>query len=91
MPWIETEDCSGCGICVSKCPVGTIYLQESVAFIDMTNCIHCGVYHSVCPKGVVRHNSEKIIEEVKANVDKTKIFMEDWIDTLVVKKKNKNA
>jgi len=37
MPWIETEDCSGCGICVSKCPVGTIYLQEGVALFNHKN------------------------------------------------------
>jgi len=77
MPWIETEDCSGCAICVNKCPVDTIFLQDSVASIDMTNCIHCGVCHSACPQGAVRHDSEKIPEEVRENVNITKGFMED--------------
>src|SRR6056297_2727211 len=77
MPWVKKEDCVGCGICVDKCPVGSITLTDGVASIDMTNCIHCGVCHSACPRGAVEHDSEKIPEEVRANVDKTKSFMED--------------
>jgi len=76
MPWVKKEDCVGCGICVDKCPVGSITLRDGVASIDMTSCIHCGVCHSACPKGAVEHDSEKIPEEVKANVAETKGFME---------------
>lgn len=71
------EDCIGCGICVDKCPVGSISLKNSVAVIDMTDCIHCGICHTACPKGAVKHDSDKIPDEVRANVVKTKEFMED--------------
>ncbi len=76
MPWIKKEDCVGCGVCVEKCPVGAISLEEGVAVINMSNCIRCGVCHNVCPKGAVRHDSEKIDEEVEENVRKTKKFMD---------------
>lgn len=76
MPWIKSEDCDGCGVCISKCPVDSISLKNGAAVIDMTNCIHCGVCHTVCPNDAVRHDSEKIPDEVRLNVSKTKGFME---------------
>ena len=76
MPWIKSEDCNGCGICISKCLVDSISLKNGVAVIDMTNCIHCGICHTVCPNDAVRHDSERIPEEVRANVSRTKEFME---------------
>jgi ferredoxin len=79
MPWVKKEDCVGCGICVDQCPVGSITLRDAVASIDMASCIHCGVCHTACPKGAVRHDSEKIPEEVRENVNITKGFMEDCV------------
>jgi len=76
MPWIKGEDCVGCGMCVEKCPVGTISIEKGVAVIDMANCIHCGICHDACPEGAVRHDSERIEEEVETNVRKTKEFMD---------------
>ena len=76
MPWITAEDCTGCGICVEKCPVGTIFLENDVAVIEMEDCIRCGLCHDVCPLELVRHDSEKIPDEVKANVERTEEFME---------------
>ncbi|MDP8201833.1 MAG: 4Fe-4S binding protein [Candidatus Tenebribacter burtonii] len=75
MPWINGEDCIGCGLCVENCPIGTISIENGVAEIDMVNCIHCGICHDICPKDAVKHDSEKIPDEVKANVTKTKEFM----------------
>ncbi|MCD6490401.1 MAG: 4Fe-4S binding protein [Thermodesulfobacterium sp.] len=75
MPWVKREDCIGCGMCVEECPVGAISLEKDVAVIDMANCIRCGVCHDVCPEGAVRHDSERIEEEVEENVRKTKECM----------------
>ncbi len=75
MPWIDKKLCTGCGVCVENCPVGAISLENGVAVINMADCIHCGICHDGCPKGAVRHDSEKIPDEVKANVTKTKEFM----------------
>jgi len=76
MPWIDEDKCVSCGICVEKCPVGAISMEDKKAKINMQECIHCGTCHSACPQEAVRHDSEKIPENIKANVEKTKTFME---------------
>ena len=75
MPWIDKNKCIGCSICVEKCPVDTIYMDNGHAEINMDNCIHCGICHNVCPENAVRHDREKIPDEVEANIAKTKEFM----------------
>jgi len=76
MPWVDKEKCTGCGICVEKCPVDTISMEDEKAKINMDECIHCGVCHDVCPQQAVRHDSEKTPEDIKANVEMTKRYME---------------
>ncbi len=75
MPWIDENECTGCGICVEKCPVSAISMEDCKAKINMEQCIHCGTCHSVCPRGAIKHDSEKIPEEIKTNVEMTKNFM----------------
>jgi len=76
MPWIDKNNCIGCGICADECPVDTIYMGNGKAEVDMDGCIHCGLCHGVCPEGAVKHDSELIPEEVKANIEETKGYME---------------
>jgi Fe-S-cluster-containing hydrogenase component 2 len=69
MPWVNQELCTGCGTCVEECPVDAITLTEDdVAQIDDEQCIRCGTCHDVCPVEAVRHDSERIPEEVEANL-----------------------
>ena len=76
MPWVDAGKCVGCGLCVRECPTETISMKEGVAEIDMGGCIHCGKCHDVCRQEAVRHDSEKIPEEVEKNVQETKRFMD---------------
>ncbi|MFO7797190.1 MAG: indolepyruvate ferredoxin oxidoreductase subunit alpha [Promethearchaeati archaeon] len=68
MPWIDKEKCDGCEICIEECPADAISMIEGKAEIDMIICIRCGTCHKVCPQHAARHDSEKIPEEVEANV-----------------------
>jgi ferredoxin len=76
MPWIDKGMCIGCGICVEECPVDAIVMEDEVAEIYMNDCIHCGRCHDVCDQEAVRHDSEKVSDEVKSNVEETKYFMD---------------
>jgi ferredoxin len=73
MPWVSEDMCVGCGVCVDDCPVGAIILKEDQkAIINEDECIRCGKCHDVCPEEAVRHDSERIPQEVEANIEKTK-------------------
>ena len=68
MPWIKKELCTGCEACVVECSVGAISMEKDIAFINENECIRCGVCHEVCPEDAVRHDGERIPEEVQANL-----------------------
>ena len=68
MPWVNQELCNGCGICIEECPVGAMSQEGDIAVINESECIRCGRCHDVCPQEAVRHDSERIPEEVAANL-----------------------
>jgi len=72
MPWVNEDMCTGCGVCVEECPVDAMSVVDDTAHIDDEECIRCGRCHDVCPEEAVRHDSEKIPEEVEANLEWTK-------------------
>jgi len=72
MPWVNEEMCTACGICVEECPVNAIALTDRTAHIDEDKCIRCGHCHDVCPEEAVRHDSERIPQEVEANLARTR-------------------
>jgi ferredoxin len=78
MPWIEKDRCTGCGICARECPVNAISVKEGKAEIDMGKCIRCGKCHDVCPLNAVKHDSERIPQEVEENLKKTGELMKNF-------------
>jgi len=69
MPWIKQDLCTGCSLCVEECPVGAIALSaDDFAEIDEAKCIRCGRCHDVCPQEAVRHDGERIPQEVAENL-----------------------
>ena len=77
MPWIDKENCSGCGICIDECPTKAISVEKRKAEIDMSLCIRCGLCHDICGRDAIRHDSEKTADRIKDNVDETKRFMDE--------------
>jgi ferredoxin len=80
MPWVDKDKCVGCDVCIEKCPSGAIVKVDNKAEINMQNCIRCGTCHGICPVEAVRHDSEKIPTDVKANIEMTKQFMAACVD-----------
>ena len=69
MPWVNHEMCSGCGVCVEECPVEAMSIGDSgYADINEDDCIRCGKCHEVCPQEAVRHDGERIPQEVADNL-----------------------
>jgi len=75
MPWINKDMCTGCQICVNECSADAISIEDGAAVINQSKCIRCGVCHDVCPSDAVRHDGEKIPEEVKSNLN--------WVEQLL--------
>jgi len=69
MPWVDEERCTGCGTCVEACPANAItFTKAGKADINDSECIRCGTCHHVCPAEAVRHDSERIPQDVEANL-----------------------
>jgi len=78
MPWVNEEMCTACGTCVEECPVGAISISNETAHIDDKECIRCGRCHDVCPQEAVRHDSERIPQEVEANIAGTRDLLKHF-------------
>jgi len=46
---VEVEKCTGCGECVSACPLDSIAVTDGKAVVD-DSCAECGACIDVCPQ-----------------------------------------
>ncbi len=53
---IESELCTGCGLCIQVCPRETIALQDQKACVVGLESLNCGHCAAACPTGAVRVN-----------------------------------
>jgi len=50
---VDTEKCTGCGLCVDACPVEAIRLDDGVALVDKEACTECGLCVDECPNEAI--------------------------------------
>jgi len=81
MPWVNQAMCTGCEVCIEECPVDAIELVEGKGFIKNELCIRCGKCHDSCPEEAIRHDSERIPEEIATNLDRTRTFLKYFTTT----------
>ena len=77
---VNTKLCKGHGICVERCPMEAVKVEDKVSSIDLARCIGCGLCVPTCPVNAIRH-----VKKAKETVPpKTE---EDLYDTIMARKK----
>ena len=51
---LDTAACKGCGICVGRCQMDALTLEDGRIRLDPRRCIGCGLCVSTCPAGALR-------------------------------------
>jgi NAD-dependent dihydropyrimidine dehydrogenase PreA subunit len=48
---VETDTCTGCGVCEKRCQVGAVAVSEKTrhAVVDLGRCLGCGLCVTTCP------------------------------------------
>jgi ferredoxin len=63
---ITSDACSGCELCVDRCQINAIRMNEdNIAVIDLNRCIGCGLCVTTCPSGaayLVKKPESELIE-----------------------------
>jgi Na+-translocating ferredoxin:NAD+ oxidoreductase subunit B len=50
--FIDSDACTGCGICPDRCPVGAVSLDDT-ASVNRDLCLGCGLCAGTCPNGAI--------------------------------------
>lgn len=55
----DHEACQACGICVNKCPVDALSLDNDEIMVDSDKCILCGECEVICPLSAIKLELKK--------------------------------
>jgi NAD-dependent dihydropyrimidine dehydrogenase PreA subunit len=50
---VDSAKCTGCGDCVSTCPLDAIQIKDNIAVIDEETCGDCGACVDACPSEAI--------------------------------------
>jgi electron transport complex protein RnfB len=51
---IDSDACTGCGVCQTRCQMSAITIQDGVAAINRQHCIGCGLCVTSCPSNAAQ-------------------------------------
>ncbi len=75
-PEIDAQKCTGCGVCVSRCPSRAIVVSGCIG-INYDECVFCALCEEVCPAGAVKMtNKFELAEKDRARLRKTPVIIE---------------
>jgi Pyruvate/2-oxoacid:ferredoxin oxidoreductase delta subunit len=51
---IDAAACTGCGVCVKRCPMEAVIPEDKIFRVDLDRCIGCGLCATRCKPGAAR-------------------------------------
>ena len=49
----QPDNCDGCELCVTRCPVKAVRVNDGIPVIELSGCIGCGLCVTGCPTGTL--------------------------------------
>ncbi|MBC2717434.1 MAG: 4Fe-4S binding protein [Desulfobacteraceae bacterium] len=69
---IDGEECTGCEICLDRCQMKAITIEDEIAVLDRDRCIGCGLCVTTCPSeaaSLVKKSEDQLYEPPENHVD----------------------
>ncbi len=64
----EFENCEGCGVCVDRCQMQALTLEDDHVVLDSNRCIGCGLCVSTCPTGTLTLERKPASKQIKVPI-----------------------
>jgi electron transport complex protein RnfB len=64
----EPETCEGCGVCVDRCQMEALTLEDDRVVLNSARCIGCGLCVSTCPTGSLTLVRKPAQEHIKVPI-----------------------
>jgi energy-converting hydrogenase A subunit Q len=55
---VDDHICQSCGVCVNKCPVDALKMENDQVIVDQESCIACGECQDICPVNAIKVQSK---------------------------------
>lgn len=65
----EPETCVACGICVERCQMDALRVEDDRVVLDSDRCIGCGLCVSTCPSGALTLARKPASAQIKVPID----------------------
>jgi len=72
------ERCTGCGVCVKRCPKKAISMVNNAPTVEESNCIFCGKCADFCPNNAREYVGKNMtVQELMKEIIKDEVFYEE--------------
>ena len=72
------ERCTGCGVCVKRCPQRAISMVNNAPIVEEGNCTFCGKCADFCPNNAREYvGKDMTVQELMKEIIKDEVFYEE--------------
>ena len=66
LPTIDIDLCTGCGLCVERCPTSAVKMIDArPAIVRPHDCAYCGLCEEMCPQDAIALVYEIILPDAE--------------------------